>query len=232
MLDSSNQNLNSVKTVPWGPYHIMVCLGMAYLVIPLLIKSCLNLWNPWLSPANVLWISQSVSYLCWIGIFIGLGWYYHRSPQEFLGLQIQRPIKTFLLNLGLGIGGTVGIIAFVTLSSGLFSIHHDNPYQHLPAEQWQVIRFFAVLAPIIEELVFRGLIHSTLIQKYSPLKTILLSALIFTLFHQAYSHIPIALLYVALLGVFYGYLRLRSGSIYSGMAGHLFNNLLATLILS
>ena len=48
---------------------------------------------------------------------------------------------------------------------------------------WGGILAIAVIGPVLEELLFRGAITKALLQQYSPTKAILLSALLFGVFH-------------------------------------------------
>ncbi len=82
------------------------------------------------------------------------------------------------------------------------------------------------LAPAVcEELLFRGLILSGL-RKLGPWVGVLLTALLFGLAHASVHR----LLPTALLGVAFGFLVLRSGSVVVGMLAHGLNNGLAVLL--
>ena len=48
---------------------------------------------------------------------------------------------------------------------------------------WGGILAIAIIGPVLEELLFRGAITKALLQQYSPTKAILLSALLFGVFH-------------------------------------------------
>ncbi len=83
----------------------------------------------------------------------------------------------------------------------------------------------ALLAPILEELLFRGAIQGGL-QKSGirPWTAILVSSLIFGVVHMNPAQIPFAFL----LGMLFGWLYYRTGSLLPGIVGHVLNNSVAT----
>ncbi len=82
-----------------------------------------------------------------------------------------------------------------------------------------------VLAPFVEELVFRGWLYSGLIHRLGPLRTIVCTTVAFTCFHMDPHHIVATIP----LGLFFGWLRASTGSVWPCMLAHVINNLLATL---
>jgi membrane protease YdiL (CAAX protease family) len=77
-----------------------------------------------------------------------------------------------------------------------------------------------VLAPIVEELIFRGVIYSGFSKNYKPFWAILFSALLFACFHLN----PWQLGPTFLLGLFLGYVRYRTGSLLAAILGHALHN--------
>lgn len=87
-----------------------------------------------------------------------------------------------------------------------------------------VLMFGAVvLAAICEEVLFRGLLMQLLARGGRWWFAIIVSALLFALFHLDF----IGLLPRTLLGIYFGVLVWRSGSIFPAMVAHGANNLLA-----
>ena len=83
----------------------------------------------------------------------------------------------------------------------------------------------ALLAPVLEELLFRGAIQGMLQETLkNPWKSIIISSLIFGIVHMNPAQIPFAFL----LGMIFGWLRYRSGSLLPGIMGHVLNNTIAT----
>lgn len=87
----------------------------------------------------------------------------------------------------------------------------------------------AFMAPLVEELLFREAIEGHLLQSGKrPKVAIILSALIFGLIHVNPAQVPFAFC----LGLVFGWLYYRTGSIIPGMIGHFLNNFLATMIMA
>ncbi|MEO9078195.1 MAG: CPBP family intramembrane glutamic endopeptidase [Rhodanobacter sp.] len=84
------------------------------------------------------------------------------------------------------------------------------------------------LGPLVEELLFRGVLLSALLQRWGSTAAVVLSSLAFAL-----AHLPglgwqvFALPDLLLLALALAWLRLRSGSIWPGVVAHGANNLLA-----
>ncbi|MCK9161073.1 MAG: type II CAAX endopeptidase family protein [Bacteroidaceae bacterium] len=91
---------------------------------------------------------------------------------------------------------------------------------------WIGILCVAVLGPIVEELLFRGAITSRLLRRYSPLRAILFSALIFGVFHLNPAQIPGAFF----IGLILAWIFYQSGSLIPGMLIHIFNNSLSVYL--
>ena len=84
----------------------------------------------------------------------------------------------------------------------------------------------ALLAPILEELLFRGTIQGLLQDTLkNPWKAIVISSLIFGVVHMNPAQIPFAFL----LGMMFGWLYYRTGSLLPGIVGHVLNNSIATI---
>ena len=77
-----------------------------------------------------------------------------------------------------------------------------------------------ILAPVIEELIFRGVIMHGLMRNYSKFTAVFVSALMFALFHLNPWQFPATFI----LGLLLGILMLRTRNIYLCIMGHAFNN--------
>ena len=83
-----------------------------------------------------------------------------------------------------------------------------------------------LLAPILEELLFRGAIQGCLQQTLkSSWAAIIMASLIFGIVHMNPAQIPFAFL----MGTIFGWLYYRTGSLLPGIVGHVLNNSIATL---
>ena len=86
------------------------------------------------------------------------------------------------------------------------------------------------VGPLVEELLFRGVLLSALLQRWHAGRAVTFSALAFALVHlPGLQYQWYALPGLALLALVLGWLRLRSGSIWPAVVAHGVNNLLAVL---
>lgn len=82
-----------------------------------------------------------------------------------------------------------------------------------------------IVAPIAEELVFRGLILSQLRKSMSPVVAAIISSLLFGLAHGT----PVWMAYAFLLGLVLCYICIKYGSITASIATHMVFNLLGVI---
>jgi membrane protease YdiL (CAAX protease family) len=85
---------------------------------------------------------------------------------------------------------------------------------------WGGIVRVVVLAPVVEELIFRGVIFSGFTKNFRPVWAVILSALLFALFHLN----PWQLGPTFLLGLLLGFVRLRTGSLLAAIFTHALHN--------
>ena len=82
----------------------------------------------------------------------------------------------------------------------------------------------AGVAPVLEEMIFRGFLQKFLEEKWQdPTRAIMVTSLFFTLVHMN----PFWAIQIYLLGVVLGYLAWKTGSIFPGIILHALNNGLA-----
>lgn len=86
-----------------------------------------------------------------------------------------------------------------------------------------VVLVVALVPALSEELLFRGLVQSSLAEQLSGLQAAVISGLVFGAYHLN----PVAFIPLAGLGVFFGFIVYRSASIIVAVSAHLFNNLIA-----
>lgn len=90
------------------------------------------------------------------------------------------------------------------------------------------VTFVAAIIPALaEETVFRGFFQSALEKKYSPIKSVLISGIVFSLFHLN----PINFIPLAILGIYLSFIFYQSNSLVIPVAAHFFNNFLAVVAL-
>jgi uncharacterized protein len=88
-----------------------------------------------------------------------------------------------------------------------------------------VVLVAAIIPAICEEMFFRGLFQHNLINKLGPKWGIILCGIVFGLFHFN----PFAIIPLVFLGIFFGFLVYRSGSILPAMVAHFTNNFFASI---
>ncbi|PIQ77742.1 hypothetical protein COV82_03055 [Candidatus Peregrinibacteria bacterium CG11_big_fil_rev_8_21_14_0_20_46_8] len=83
-----------------------------------------------------------------------------------------------------------------------------------------------ILAPVVEEFLFRGFLLQTLITKYKPWLASILTAMIFAGLHLEFSSFGI----IFILALIINWIFIRSRSIWPGMIFHVLNNSFALLV--
>jgi membrane protease YdiL (CAAX protease family) len=168
-----------------------------------------------------------------MGLTAGLGAALTRRPwRETLGVGRPRAsVLTLLLLLlataaiHLGLSGAVRWILPESieelLAEGDFlaaALDHGNT-------AWRLILIasLSVLPGIFEEMLFRGYLQRRLLMWWPPLGAIALASTIFAIFHIA----PIQAVTVFPLGLWFGFVAWRTGSIWPAAACHFTNNALA-----
>ncbi len=149
--------------------------------------------------------------------------------------------KTVSFNFKIGyknylIAILVGIVALLGLQQliSLFDILWENIGYNLTSTSinptnfglFALMVFVSAITPAIcEEIIFRGMILNGLRTKFSDLSSIALSAFMFALIHGNLQQF----IYPFLLGLVFGWLYLRTGSVISTMIAHFLNNFLVIL---
>ncbi|NHB67279.1 CPBP family intramembrane glutamic endopeptidase [Perlabentimonas gracilis] len=82
-----------------------------------------------------------------------------------------------------------------------------------------------VLAPVLEELIFRGIMLKGLLKRYSPATAIVASSVLFGVVHLN----PWQFISALILGIFIGWIYYRTRSTSLAIIIHAFNNFTATL---
>lgn len=85
----------------------------------------------------------------------------------------------------------------------------------------------SLLAPLLEEVLFRGAIQGYLMRRCKPWVAILCAASIFGVVHLN----PVQTVYAVIIGVVFGWIYYRTGSLLSVIVGHVLNNSMATAAL-
>ncbi len=93
---------------------------------------------------------------------------------------------------------------------------------------WGAFLKVAVIAPIIEESIFRGMILQGFRRNYNSFVAVFMSALLFALFHLNPWQFPATFV----LGLLLGWLVVRTDSIFLSILGHSINNAMVLLTIT
>jgi len=143
---------------------------------------------------------------------------------------------------GVPAGMALQVVVALVTAPFIFWIFGDNPPEQSVSEiagtsqtvieQLLVIVAIAVAAPIIEEVIYRGMLLSTLRRRFGRWVSILISATIFAGIHAVLDPNAIAAVPgLFLLGVVLAYAALRTGDLSLPIALHSGVNLLAAIAL-
>lgn len=91
------------------------------------------------------------------------------------------------------------------------------------SKEWFSIIGVVIIAPLLEEIVFRGIILQGFLKNYSITKSIIITAVLFGLFHANIVQTPL----VILLGIVLGVIYIKTGSLFMCIIGHALNNFIA-----
>lgn len=200
---AQDNDLTQSTSVAWHS-SVAVMLGMT-LMAPLITLPLLNRAtkvNTWRERFNF-WALKAISVklLC---IWLGVGitfWLFSSLVGEWLKL----PIEPFMLE-----------VKAATDSMPMIAL---------------IIITICIVAPIVEEVIFRGWLYSKLVQtKLSNAGAMGLSAILFTLIHTQYDNFSTFLM-ILLLGLLLSLVRFISGNINYSIAIHMLYNSLSTMAL-
>lgn len=170
-----------------------------------------------------------LSLMAWLGVRKA-----RTSAKEVLSLRLF-PARLLAPILILTFSGSILVAEFGNLTEEIFPIPQslrDLLLRILRADTWtellQRAALLVLMAPITEELMFRGVFLHGLVRNYGPTKGIVVTSICFGIFHL----IPWQALGATLIGILLGIVVLRTGSVFAGMALHAMWNLLPLLTIS
>lgn len=142
---------------------------------------------------------------------------------KFIDMNLKRnSFKHFLIGIGLGI---LVYFTYVLILSKMRIIKFKGiGFMFYPTNKviLAVISAFviSVLAGFIEEILFRGVILKNLMKFKGKIFAIIISSLIFPVFHGNYYHQPFSLFAVFIMAIILGYLYIITGSLYLSIGLH------------
>lgn len=124
----------------------------------------------------------------------------------------------------------VVVMAFSELPRLVFDLGHEDALEWLKLMQpaWLAMILLVVLAPLSEELLFRGFAYAGLApSRIGPVGAIVLTSAVWAVIHVQYAWPLIAQIFI--FGVVFGIVRWRSGSLWPPIIAHGIVNLFAGL---
>ncbi len=171
------------------------------------------------------WLLPEKTMLLLLAAFFGTGLVAVAIAVAPLGLSVGlqalgfRPVGWRLVVLGVVV---TTILSFAVSQLGIQpqGVRRVTDQMRDPAVLAPTLLVLAVLAPLVEELVFRGLLYGWLAGRWGHLVAFLVSSLAFAAAHYEPAHI----LLVAPLGLWFGWLRWRTNSLVPSIVAHVINN--------
>ncbi len=204
-------------------------LGIIIFMLNILIMSIIQLINPAIlsDQTIVTFLSAIWTYLLPLPIFI----YIMKKTESETLEKHNMSIKTFIICISITmflmwIGNIVGVV--ITKGIGTFVQHKvTNPITNVINNSGLIanIVVISLIAPIFEELIFRKLLIDRTI-KYGGTISILLSALLFALFHGNLSQF----FYAFLLGGFFATVYIKTGEIKYTIGLHMIINFIGSVV--
>lgn len=195
---------------------------VAFLVVGVLVQT--------LNMAFGIWFTQ-------LFVFLGVGWCVlratGRNPVRYTGLS--HPGLPAAFGFALGVVNFFAIVAPVQfVSQALMPESWRQIYNvadvfkgQSPVELALIVASVSLGAPFCEEFFFRGVLFQGLrAHGGPPWRAVLISAVVFSAFHLD----PVGFLARVELGVLFGWLVVRTGSVWPGICAHAANNLVSTAL--
>lgn len=211
-----------IPTVPWTPGD--VGWGLLIFVLWILVFGTLALLGERLG----LLVDAGVLVIFGEAILLTPVWYFtvrkYKVSWADLGLRDFRPAI-----IGLGCGLMVLSALFNFLYASLLAVFNLRVQPDIGMmfenTNFPLLLLFggAIIAPVVEEIFFRGFVFTGLSHRWSPQKAALASAGLFALAHFA----PTSVLPIFILGLIFAFLYQISGSIWPAILMHMLTNTLA-----
>ncbi len=209
-------------SVPWTTRDVWIGLGLLGLwTVIVLVFSILAYYFSWrvdVGSALAFWELMLLGPLWWLTVRkYKVGW-------STLGLRaFERRVVV--------LGGLLMLLSFTfNCLYGQFLASFDLQIQpdlgalfSKGSSPWPVLIAGVIIAPIVEEIFFRGFIFGGLRQQYGWHKAAVISSAIFAVFHLT----PTAIIPVFILGYIFAYLYREGNSIWPAVLMHIFTNALA-----
>ena len=118
------------------------------------------------------------------------------------------------------------LLMFIPFSESMWNEQMEQSDALLGANEWLVILLTVIIAPLLEEIVFRGLLHTRLKRGIPMLASMIISAWIFGMVHGT----VIAVVYASLLGFLLAWVFEKYKSLLASILLHFGFNLCAIIL--
>jgi len=140
--------------------------------------------------------------------------------------------KTFILLgtiscIGVGLISRIIYLIYSTIIKH-YGIRIPEPDFSFPTQSKYLILFLlyvCLIGPILEEILFRGIILKSM-QKYGNLTAIIVSSILFSMFHLNL----VKFVNPVLMGIVLGFIAIKSKSIVPSIIAHIFNNTITFIV--
>lgn len=204
-------NLNLHNTSPGFKHGLLLILAYAIIsILAGLIAAAINIVNPGFLAWNVL-----LSYIITFGATLVLAMQIWNDRI----IEINKvPILVFIILIPASIGMAVfteGLVSLIPMPQIVADFFANMIKFDLPS-----YLTVGIVAPLLEELIFRGVVLKGFLKKYDPTKAILLSAAIFAIAHLN----PWQGVAAFIAGVCLGWIYYLTRSVWPGILMHFINN--------
>lgn len=198
------------------------------LILSIVVLLLLSIYLGLAVGATSVFASTVVSQLLILAMPLLLVWYMKSDVRTLFSLKVPK-LKDMAggFILYIGVYSLMLVVSFILIS--IFPQSAENTAMTFDALMEQpfvlVVLVMTVMPAIGEELYFRGLIFGSLRHRYSAVWAIVISSVIFGVFHLSL----VKIIPTGMLGACFAYVANISGSIYIGMFLHFFNNLVSAI---
>lgn len=173
-------------------------------------------------------LMDSISCILILPIYIYI--YKYKIDKDYMKGKISI-LKATIMALGCGGISTIwmmmlGYLAEISPNiNDMFKEFGDSWDEMLNTNYIWILLSVVVLGPIIEELIFRGILINILKKPFGKVTAVVLQAVSFGLWHRD----PVQIVYTAIFGIFLGVVYLRTNKIRYPIYMHILNNLTNSL---
>jgi membrane protease YdiL (CAAX protease family) len=220
------------EPVPWGAAHVFFVAAVFVVTLFLASLPLLAEAGEALGPETL--IASLPAFLAVSLAAIGVAARYRGPGLRALGIRTDGLPRALARGLGLYFAFIVlwGAFVFFVYTPLLerLEVHLEQEALQLVIDSWKndpvlnrvlVLLTVVVAGPLAEELFFRGLLQPLLTARLPVSAGIGVTAILFGLLHTP---IPYMVVPIGLLGAFFGWVRVRTGSVLVPVALHMFHN--------